>query len=196
MVRFWLLAAVVLLPLIPRFGYFQPPTQVPSAFLASAEARSIPKGSVVLSYPYNAPPWNYAMLWQADARFPFKLIGGYGVTPNPGNVDYPALLQPAAMYNLFEAAWNDAKPPPFDEATFSQMRRFCITWHVSTILVVPIAGDLKAVERYLTAALGPGQMVDGVDVWSNVGARAEARQPARPGQRVVFGTPAAAPQAG
>ncbi len=177
--RFWSLAAVALVPLVPRFGYAQPPTRAPAAFLASATARSIPPGSVVLTYPYNAPPWDDALLWQAQAGFPFRLIGGYGVTPDGGNVDYPVILPPYEMYDLFEAARDHRFPyPRFDRATFLQLRTFCRWWGVSTILVVPVGGDVRAVVRYLDAAFGSGRRVDGVDVWTRVQARALAPLPA------------------
>ncbi|HTW98201.1 MAG TPA: hypothetical protein VMD59_05450 [Acidimicrobiales bacterium] len=171
-VAFWLVSAAVLAPLVPHGSYHQPPTQVPSAFLASSTARAIPAGSVVLAYPYNAPPWDYALLWQAESKFRYKLIGGYGVTPNPVDVDYPVILQPATMYNLFEAAFDGTLPPRFDESTFSELRGYCLIWHVSTIVVAPLGADSKLVVRYLDAALGRGVSVGGVNAWPDVETRA------------------------
>ncbi len=177
--RFWAIAAVALAPLVPVFGYRQPATEAPTAFLASATARSIPAGSVVLTYPYTAPPHDDALLWQAQAGFPFSLIGGYGVTPNPGDVDYPQIPPPTTMWQLFEAAWAPRRTqlPPESTATITQLRAFCLFWQVSTIVVDPLRGRWRLLERYLEAAFGPARWVGGVLVWTGVQVRARTAVP-------------------
>ena len=78
------LVGVALVPLVPDFPYpWIAQTNVPAYFSNPAHP-SIPAGSVVLTYPFPDPPGNSSMLWQAEADFHFKMVGGYVYVPAPG----------------------------------------------------------------------------------------------------------------
>ena len=51
------------------------PVERPSFFTHGHDAKAIPPGSTVLVLPYGPAGWS--MLWQADANFGFKLVGGH-----------------------------------------------------------------------------------------------------------------------
>ncbi|HTX00934.1 MAG TPA: hypothetical protein VMD59_19285 [Acidimicrobiales bacterium] len=169
-----LLSAAALFPLFPALPLDQVPDQVPSAFFASAEGRSIPAGSVVLTYPYDMPSTNYAMLWAAADDYRFKLIGGYDAIPTPndgGDPWQPPNLQPDAMIALLTSAFAGSKQgyPPYDSATFAKLRTFCRRYHVGTILFDTNGGIQPDVAmKYLRAAFGPPEGSGRMRLWPDL----------------------------
>lgn len=71
----------------------------------------IPKGSIVLAYPYPTPFADQAMLWQALDRMRFRLIGGYALVPNAAGKAsvFPATLQPTLVQSMLV---NSITPTP------------------------------------------------------------------------------------
>ncbi len=175
-------AAVVVLPLVPSFPYSSQVAQIPPYF-TSAAVRQIPPGSVVLTYPYDAPPWNNAMLWQAASGMRFRIVGGEATRPTRGgrrgtSAIYP--LAPRVVYDLFVSAraGRDSPwpPPPLDQATVSGIRLFMTRWRIGTVVLDPAIGYATPVAvSELTAALGPPVEVGGVDVWYHADRRAGRR---------------------
>ena len=110
----------ILVPLVPGFPYVQSPTMIPRYFTDS-NVRAIPKGSVLLAYPYPQPPGdNQAQMWQAVTGYRFKIVGGYGIFRWPGGEGspYAPVLDPAVVEALFnEALTNIAQLPGVEFGT-------------------------------------------------------------------------------
>lgn len=163
-------ALFALLPLVPRLPYHEVPTGVPTTFLASRLAAEIPPGTVVLTYPYNEPPGTMALLWAASDDYRFRLIGGYFAWPAPndgGDPFPPPPLEPSTMRTLLDAAVSNTRSaaPPYDAATFANLRLYVRRWHVGAIVFQIGGGDPQLALRYLQRAFGPPRSADGFDVW-------------------------------
>jgi hypothetical protein len=170
--------AVALLPLVPQVPYAGVPTAVP-AFYSGPGAQRVPADSVVLAYPYPTNPDVQAMLGQAVAGLRFKLVGGDGFIPGTGGRSSfgPALLPPSTVQAVFYNALDPPKVgppsrldtyPPINAATTGALRTFLVRYAISTVVVDPIGVNPAAVVRYVTATLGPGRRVGGVEVWYGV----------------------------
>ena len=169
-----LVAAAILVPVLPNLPFASAPTQVPTYFSTPA-ARNLHQGSVVLTYPYPIYPDNQAMLWQAQASMKFRLIGGYEVTPDAsGNGTlYPTGLRPPQMEQLFGAAMYGPSAarytlPPRTPQTFTALRQFLRTYAVATIVVSPTGERPLLVVGYLRRLLGVPVRSDGAFVWQHV----------------------------
>ncbi len=169
----------ILVPLVPGFPYVQSPTMIPRYFTDS-NVRAIPKGSVLLAYPYPQPPGdNQAQMWQAVTGYRFKIVGGYGIFRWPGGEGspYAPVLDPAVVEALFnEALTNIAQlpgvgsvpPVKMDSQTFAAIRTFLRRYQVETIAVDPIGANPSLVRRYLTAVLGAPMSQGGMWIWYRV----------------------------
>ncbi len=166
------LVAAVLVPLVPRFPYAHQAAEIPPYF-SSPAVRQIPPGSVVLSYPYDAPPYNDAMLWQAATAMRFEIVGGEATRPGRDGAGTSAVLPlgPPELYDVFvfgvKGRDSPLPLPPFDNLSLVDIRAFVANWHVGTVIVDPSVGYGTAqVLQYLTAAFGrPPTVSGGVDVW-------------------------------
>lgn len=181
-----IVVAGALVPLVPRFPIHNAPSGTPQFFVADA-TRMIPSGSVVLTYPYPVNPDNFAMLWQAQADFRFKILGDYAFTPQPDGkgTTAPPLLAPSTVQRLFEYAMFDdhspvGKPPPFRMHTLVEIRTFLSNYQVGTVIASPFGDHFEMVRRYLTASIGPAQSVGGVLVWYHVKSDLERPLPPSP----------------
>jgi hypothetical protein len=168
--------AIAFVPLIPRFPDLTVATNEPS-YVADGRLASDAAGSTLLTYPYTEFPWNAPMLWQANARMSFSLLGEYAIITKPnGQVSpTPPVLAPAAMQTLFAAALYGGQspatgqPPPSTPALETQLRVFLKRYGVGTIVVQPIGDDPGLVLTDLTRALGvPPSKMAGVYVWVRV----------------------------
>lgn len=74
----WAMCALVVLSLLPNWPYSLQPALAAKA-VGPASLAAIPRGSVVLTYPYVEPGTDQAMVWQAVDRMRFKLIGSYAL---------------------------------------------------------------------------------------------------------------------
>jgi hypothetical protein len=178
------IAAVALVPLLPRRTFRPAPPGWPPYFMTGV-ASGVPAGSVMLPYPnpggpYGLPPINDAMGWQAVQNMRFKIIGAYATVAGPdgraraGTTDL--YLPPVSVQVLFDWALygenSGLAPPPFTQATFAQIRRYCRAWHVATVVVQPTGAMPGALVAYLKAALGPpSARSGGVAVWYDVASR-------------------------
>ncbi len=110
-----LLAGVALALPFPQLALVTKAPQWPNG-LYSALNR-IPRGEVVLAYPYPSDPYTEAMSWQAQDGFRFKLVGGYMDIQGPGHVgqENPPGLAPTQIQGfLMEALYGhpmDYSPP-------------------------------------------------------------------------------------
>lgn len=173
-----IVGALSLLPLVPQLPYAGKPTDVPS-FYASSARRRIPRGSVVLAYPYPVGSELVSMLGQVTAGMRFKLIGGNAFVPGPnGRTTFgPDLLAPtqvqAILYNTYAPSptgppSNLAHYPPLNAGVEANLRTFLTVYRVSTVVVDPVGVNPAGALRYLSATLGAGQRSGGVVVWFDV----------------------------
>ena len=75
-------AALCALPLVPAWPYSYQPARTPAYFTTSAVER-VPEGSLALTFPVPRYPTSAPMLWQAEAGFRYRSVGGYVITPGP-----------------------------------------------------------------------------------------------------------------
>jgi hypothetical protein len=155
--RFVLGIAAVVLTLVPSVPFLSRPLPWPSSLVPAVE-RTVPAGSVVLTYPYATPQHDYAMAWQAIDRIQFKLLGGYANIVNDG-VDrrWPVLLSPAYPEELLAYADTGDMlpyPPPPVTADFAALRLFLTKYHVGAVVFWATGSSSATVQQYLTLALG------------------------------------------
>jgi hypothetical protein len=176
------IAAAVLIPLVPGNARPTTPTGVPSFFTSTA-VDAIPPGSVVLAYPYpdlSGPSLFFQtthdmMLDQAVAGMRFKLIGGYGWIPSPTGPHgtlAPTTLQPRSVQEMFDSAYYGTAPAqgaslPARTAA-AHLRAFLRRYGVGTVIALPEGANPAAVVSGVTAAIGPPVESGGVTVWFHV----------------------------
>jgi hypothetical protein len=188
-----LMAAVLVLPLIPKSS---PPSIAPRipTFFTSRAIDAVPRGSVLLEYPY--PDREYfrgiwfdadwggytqsALLDQAAADMRFQLIGGYGWFPAPitraGTTD-PAVLEPDMVRALFDAANGTGTPAEralvskASKATLANdLRAYLRRYHVQTVVSHHV-GYWMYVSNVVSSAIGSPVRSGSTDVWLNVDKR-------------------------
>ena len=166
--------AIAFVPLFPRFPDVTTSTNLPP-YVADGTLASDTAGSTLLTYPYTEFPWNTPMLWQANSRMSFALLGEYRdhhQAERTGVVD-TAGAGPGRDADLVAAAAEGVPPgqsPPLTPALETQLRAFLKRYGVGTIVVQPIGKDPGLVLTDLTRALGvpPSNMGGGLYVWTRV----------------------------
>jgi len=153
-----LLAACVLVPLVPAWPYASASVRVPAWFTGAA--RSLPLGTTLVVYPWASPSDSSAMLWQAEADLRFKMTGGYGIFANPaGTIALGGQITPLeATLTACEAG---ATPTLSPAAVRSQLHAV----GASIVVVVPTAPGAPCAEQILEAALGQPENTEGVLLW-------------------------------
>jgi Bacterial Ig domain len=176
------IVAVVIVPLAPKHSQPVAKTNIPT-FFSSAAIDAIPRGSVLLAYPYpdsSGPnlfyqPPHDILLYQAVAGMRFKLIGGYGWFPSPTGArgtTSPAILRPYSVQALFDNGIFGLSAS--EQALLSQhsptddLRTFLRRYDVATVVVQPEGADPGTVVRYLSSAIGCPVASHGVALWSRV----------------------------
>lgn len=90
------LVCVSLLPLLPASVPYVAPVYTPPAFFTTPAVKTIPHGATVMVAPMATVWYSAAMLWQIDAGFRFRQIGGYMQHSVPGgglgSTPYPPAL--------------------------------------------------------------------------------------------------------
>ena len=127
-----------------------------------AMLNAIPKGSVVLTYPFTVPEFTEAMSWQASDGMRFRLIGGYATVQGEGNFgqQYPDLLQPAFVQEFLWQAQGTTSLVPFYPApqrNVNQTKVFCTfvaKYGVGAIVYWKAGKYPGRVLRLFTQALG------------------------------------------
>ncbi|HTX62271.1 MAG TPA: hypothetical protein VMD28_01435, partial [Acidimicrobiales bacterium] len=178
-----LVAAVVLLPLLPAEAYAPGPASIPTFFTSTAADR-IPEGAAVLTYPYVLAPdaeWN--LTFQAEEGMRYKVFGADGFVPDgPGHtsVSTPTPLDPQVVERLFADAYTPAlagarlgtRPgtpaPAVDAVTVAALRTFFVRYHVDAVVVDDLGLHPETVVTYVTDALGPPVETGGVWAWFDV----------------------------
>ena len=112
-------------------------------------------------------------MWQAGARFSFRLLGLYGLVPGfEGRATYlPPLLDPPAVQEYLVAADGLASgyypaPPPLKRVV-SQIRVFVSRWNVKAVILSLDSPHGPPVANVFTAAFGQPTVTSGqFDLWT------------------------------
>ncbi|OYV60231.1 MAG: hypothetical protein B7Z69_04740 [Actinobacteria bacterium 21-73-9] len=112
-----LLAGVALALPFPQLALVTKAPQWPRGLYGALDR--IPRGDVVLAYPYPSDPYTEAMSWQAQGGFRFKLLGGYMDVQGPHHTGQenplglaPVQVQGFLMYSLYGHPMDYPVPPP------------------------------------------------------------------------------------
>ncbi len=154
-------AAVALVPLVPRALPWSPAT-VPPFFRTAALDRIAP-ASVVAVAPIPTILDARAMLWQAVAGLRFQMPFGYVIHRQPGGASSENRLSPPLARALVAIEVGGRAAPAAAErpAVRRELRQEGVRW----VVVGPMAHEAAAV-RYVTALVGrSGVRVGGVEVW-------------------------------
>jgi hypothetical protein len=167
----WLAAVCVVVGVtwLPAWPFSSQPVQK----LPSAVVRTLPSGDpLVLTYPYPLAADDSAMVWQAEAGFPFRLSGAYAMVPqNDGRPGVQApLLQPEAVQEYFAAEETGSRssyPRPAPNVDMvAQVRDFVVRQHVDAVVVDVSSANAARVRHLFSAALGSPRLTsDGFELW-------------------------------
>ncbi len=159
-------ALLCVVPLVPDWPYSYEESNAP-AYFASDAVEAIPAGSLVLTYPVPRFPASGPMLWQAQAGFRYRSVGGYAYTPRPdgqgtfagGITAWERVVSQAPAGRLGEIA------PQVRAALLVEMERLAVT----SVLVADRPGSADVV-RVVTGVLGrgPDEVSGGVTAWYDV----------------------------
>ncbi len=152
------LSVFALVALAPRLPRVRETRALEPGLLHALSA--IPKGATVLSYPLPDPPFDQAMLWQAEDEMAFRLIGGYAYVHGKGHAQlYASLLEPVALEEyLAEAVVGRHRhypPPPLGAPVSSDLCKFVQKNGVGAIVVQRNARLSSHIAAITTADFGP-----------------------------------------
>jgi hypothetical protein len=146
--------------------------------LPSAVVQALPAGDpLVLTYPYPLTAADSAMLWQAEAGYPFRLSGVYAMVPRPDGrpTAQAPLVQPEAVQEYFaaeEAGVSNYPSPPRNVDMVAQLREFVARQRVDAVLVNLSATNAARVRNVFSIALGPPRLTSGgFELWVTGGRR-------------------------
>ncbi len=167
MVACTVIAAVGLFPLIPNWPYPIAKVTVPT-FFSSGAVRSIPPGSVLLTYPMAIPGSDDGMLWQAEDAFRYRIPAGYLLSPGPKDTT-TASGPPATTETLFTEASSGQPQPTASNSLLCRVDDDLRVWHVSTIVVTTVVPGSHSVLMLVDSALGTRPRHDsGVYLYAHV----------------------------
>jgi len=164
-----LLSLFCLVPLIPRWPTPYPITNVavPTFFRTSA-VRSIPRGSVLLPYPFPNSNYDESMVWQAEDEFRYNLPAGYVLTPGPHGSTVPDGL-PSTVGTLLADAYTGTPMPTLSHGVLCAIGADLRTWNVRSIVVTTSGPNPQIVLALFDAALANRPLeIDGSYVYRNV----------------------------
>ncbi|HET9075872.1 MAG TPA: hypothetical protein VFN68_02985 [Acidimicrobiales bacterium] len=157
-------AVVVLLPLVPAWPYpAEGRTGVPGYFTSGA-VNALADGSVALVYPVPVNTNDAAQLWQAQAGYRFKEVGGYFVVPAPkGAPSGSQFYEPTFTANTLtelSAGRALARTPQLKARLTGELH----SWGVSNVVVQPVGADPVG---FFTWLIGrpPDSSTGGVSAW-------------------------------
>ena len=149
------------------------------AFFSSAPARSIPSGSVVLTYPYNFPNYDQGLVWQMQTKWRWRVLGGYFAIPGryPHTTDaYPWPTPPLDVVNYLaylqtgstNGYYLPVTPPTFGPKLIGETKLFVTRYHVRTIIVQQSFVHSPLAIQLMSAAFGKPLIEGGVAAWFNL----------------------------
>jgi hypothetical protein len=161
-----LVAAACLVPLLPSWPYSYEPARTPEYFTSDA-VQAVPEGALALTYPVPRFPGSAPMLWQAQAGYRYRSVGGYVITPEQdgsgtftgGVTAWERVVGQAPAGRLGEIA------PQVRAALLLEMEQL----GVEAVLVADRSGSddvVRVVEHVL--GRGPDEVTGGVSAWYDV----------------------------
>jgi hypothetical protein len=155
--RIGIVAGVVALSLLPSVPFRSHSIPSPSDLPATME-RVVPKGSVVLTYPFATPLHPGPMVWEATAGMDYRLLGGYAnIHVGSTGQRWPALLEPAFVEELLGfTKTGDRFPHPgrVDRSDLAALPMFLDRYGVGAVVYWAGGGDPVIAYNYLHGALG------------------------------------------
>jgi hypothetical protein len=155
------MAALALIPLLPRQPFPTMPIAVPGFFTTPALVDQVPAGSVALVAPF-AYDWRLAvpMLWQSESGMRYRMPEGFAWIPGPSYVPHRSALGDA----MAGIAKSGTEPDMTSDARVAYVRDLK-SWQVQTVIVGPM-GSQDQLVRFFSALLGrPPIEEGGVFVW-------------------------------
>lgn len=162
-------AALCLLPLLPAWPYSYERAGTPAYFTGGA-VEAVPEGSLALTYPVPRFPSSAPMLWQAQAGYRYRSVGGYVITPKEdgsgtfrgGITAWERVVGQAPSARLGPVA------PQVRAALLLEMEQL----GAQSVLVADVPGA-PAVVRVVTDVLGrgPDEVTGGVSAWYDLDPR-------------------------
>jgi hypothetical protein len=154
------LVVASLLPVLPF-----PSAALPgSTFFSTADARTIPAGSVALVVPMSRGPLSARgpMLWQIDSGFRFRMPGGFFVGSTPDESSGRVRGSLASFTNRIQTT---GVVPRVDETQRSKYLSVLRSWHVQTVVIGPTTAQ-QQLAAFFTQILGrPPVAIDDAYVW-------------------------------
>lgn len=153
-VRVGLSAAVgvfALVLLIPSWPYDTVATVNPQFFTTNA-VRTVPPGSVLLTYPFAFPRYSTAMMWQAEDGFRYAMPGGYVLVPAPNGT--AAFILGSVTEALLQYAFYGQPLPALSKPMLCYVDNDLRYWKIGTIVVTNLGADPGAALKVFDLALG------------------------------------------
>jgi hypothetical protein len=162
---------VALFALVPELPIHTYPVRVPRVF-TSREVRQVPRGAVVLTFPFELAPRNDAMMWQAASGMRFRLLGGDVFAPGTvvRSTWHPLPPGPPVLAAVLEAGqYPDTPPPPTNAGAVAAIRQLCARSHVDAVFVDRLTQYGYDFDLLVRRALGtPGRVEGRLSVWLHV----------------------------
>ena len=129
---------------------------------------TIPSGAVVLTYPYPITDWDQTMLWQAQRRMAFRIVGGTAYYPGPNHtthiwvpLSYPDYVQEFLVEEQFG---HSEYYPPFSQAVGptgdTALCLYLTKRSIDTVVWWDAGSGAAAVQQYFDGALGQPNLND------------------------------------
>lgn len=160
-------AALALVPLMPKLDFPATRTATPAFFRTSAVER-IPKNGVVLVAPFARDTSTSApMLWQAEADMRYRMPEGYSLGPDR-NGRFSYLPVPTELSKLMEQIQRGAPVPALDPARRAVLVADLVRAEVGTVLVGPMQNRSEMVAFFRDLLGDDPESVAGVTLWTGV----------------------------
>lgn len=161
-----IVAAAVLVPFLPGlWPYPVGPVAIPAYFSAGGPSGGSGHRTIV-TYPFPAPFHDQPMLWQANARMAFRLVGAYELLPPPVGFSNWPQSPPSALEAALHAYYAGTALTPVDAATLRAERADLTRWGATTLVAAPLGVNPAGARALFSALAGRPPVFDrGVWVW-------------------------------
>jgi hypothetical protein len=178
------LAAVSLAPLTPRWHIGERRVPLPTLAVGQ-QLRTLRAGEVVLGYPF--PTGNtYLMLWQAQDRMRFRIVGAQLIQAGPTGRNEGSSAPPSVVQSILKLAYkgyaDHTRPlPPVTGAELRQAAQELVSWRVGAVLWTDLGLYPQYAKDFLTRLLGPPSVrAADSQLWLDPDARLAAAYSVRP----------------
>jgi hypothetical protein len=168
------LAAVTLIVIVGSLLPTWPYAVRPVARLPTAVQRAIPPGDpVAITYPYDSNFQTDPMIWQSEAGFPFRLIGGYAyiLGPSGKGTVIPPPMNPGQLQEFLagqEEIPEYGLPLTLSQGLVTSTRITIEKYGITAVIVDDAWAGSDAVKTLFTEALGPPKVsTGGFTLWAD-----------------------------